>query len=60
MIIKKQCIYATIGILLAFAIGAFVGVKYLSPELTQHHYTETKTNTIVQPTIIQGETKTDT
>ena len=40
-------------VLLTFAIGAFTGVKYLAPALTQHHYTETKT--VVQPTIIQAQ-----
>lgn len=47
-----------IAVLLIFGLGVFVGVKFLAPPLTQHHYTET--NTVVQPTIIQGETKTDT
>lgn len=41
-----------------FSAGAFAGVKYLAPSLTQHHYTET--TIIEKPTIVQGEIKTVT
>lgn len=41
-----------------FFLGAFVGVKYFAPALTQHHYTE---KTIIEkPTIVKGEVTTIT
>ena len=46
------------GLLLIFFLGAFVGVHYFAPSLTQHHYAEKITEN--QPIIMQGETKTVT
>ena len=56
-ITNKQAITAVILVsIVGFALGLFVGVKYLAPSLTQHHYT----NTIEKPTIVQGTVTTDT
>lgn len=58
MIITKR---AALVILLVtgvvfFVAGVYIGVKCISPSLTQHHYV----TTIEKPTIVQGEIKTIT
>lgn len=56
-ITNKQAITAVIlASIISFICGLFVGVKYLAPSLTQHHYT----NTVTQPTIVHGTVKTIT
>jgi hypothetical protein len=55
MTVPKWLVWLIAGLLI-FSAGAFVGVKYFAPALTQHHYT----NTVEKPTIVQGEVKTVT
>lgn len=55
---KTKVVAFCIAGIAIFFLGAFVGVKYFAPALTQHHYTE---KTIVEkPTIVKGEVNTVT
>lgn len=58
MEIIKKYLPVFAGSMLIFLLGAFVGVRYFAPALTQHHYTQDIIKE--QPTIVRGETKTET
>ena len=57
---QKKSIYVIVGVLTTFLLGTFVGVKYLAPQLIQHHYHETVSSIVERPTIIQSEVRTVT
>lgn len=54
----KKYLPVLAGTVFIFLAGAFIGVRYFAPALTQHHYTQDIIKE--QPTIVRGETKTET